>query len=65
MTPKTLRVACPHCDTTGERVDEDGRVCVCGRSMGHGYLMETPQTHEPQPDVRNADLRLPDGAQES
>ena len=57
---ETLRVACPHCNATGERVDEDGRVCVCGSCMGHCYLMETPDdTHEPQPDIRNADIRLP------
>ena len=57
---QTLRVACPHCNATGERVDEDGRICVCGSCMGHCYLMETlDDTHEPQPDIRNADIRLP------
>lgn len=60
MTDRVIRTACPHCEATGERVDEHGRVCVCGTCMGHCYLMETPDTsHLPQPDIRNADIRLP------
>ena len=65
MTKGVLRVACPHCNATGERVDEDGIVRVCGSCMGHCYLMETPDSHEPQPDVRNADLRLPNAPPEA
>jgi len=61
MSSRVIHVQCDHCSTTGVRVDEDGRDCVCGSCMGHGYLSETPDdTHAPQPDIRHADLRTPD-----
>ena len=61
MSDPVIHVPCDHCGTTGVRVDEDGRDRVCGSCMGHGYLSETPNnTHEPQLDIRHADLRTPD-----